>query len=410
MLARLADRYLPLWRHRNVALFYVLQGTYNAWFVAGVWVFVWGKFMTNGEIGLSDALTFAVGFLLEIPSGALADFMGRRRAIIIGNVLLFVGNLALALSGSFWGITLWYLVWMIGYTFQSGATEAFAYDYVKSIGKEDEWHRVVTTSGVILRVVSITAIALGGWLFAIWFRLPYFAFAGASLIGLIAALLLQETKVFEKQSLTSARMYGAQIRDGLSVLGRKTIFPVALSAILVSSLYYMYNWGLLRPLTMQRFGYNEVTMSLLQATVSLAVIGGTIALARYRKQYTLEKMIFGLSLLYTFLFASFYLPYQWLLGGVVLVTAAIAASAVDQLFLVYINKHTRSEHRATTLSAVSVFTRAPYVVIAILMGALADRHLLPEFSGIVGLIGLVGVMVGVYLYWNTQRKRLGKAL
>ena len=158
------DRIFPLWRVRNVAIFYILSSVYNMWFLAGVWIFIWGKFMTKTQIGLSDGLTFAVGFLIELPSGVFADLIGSRKAILIGNVLLTVGNFFVAVSSSFWGITLWYLIWTIGYAFQSGATEALAYDSVKKIGQADKWPKIIATSSIIGRTTSLTATAIGGFL------------------------------------------------------------------------------------------------------------------------------------------------------------------------------------------------------------------------------------------------------
>src|SRR3990167_10998599 len=109
----LLDRLFPLRSIRNIAMFYVLSVVYNAWVVAGVWVFIWGAFMTKTQIGISDSFTFAVGFLVELPSGIFADLIGRRKAILIGNILLAIGNLCVGLSSSFFGITVWYLIWTI---------------------------------------------------------------------------------------------------------------------------------------------------------------------------------------------------------------------------------------------------------------------------------------------------------
>src|SRR3990167_518960 len=134
MSQKVFDTIFPLWRHRNIAMFYILSAVYNMWFIAGVWVFVWNRFITTGQIGIADAIAFSVGFLVELPSGVFADLIGRKKAIIIGNVLLTLGNFFMTFSSSFWPLTLWFLTWTIGYAFQSGATEALVYDSVKKLG------------------------------------------------------------------------------------------------------------------------------------------------------------------------------------------------------------------------------------------------------------------------------------
>jgi hypothetical protein len=62
---------------------------------------------------------------------------------------------------------------------------------------------------------------------------------------------------------------------------------------------------------------------------------------------------------------------------------------MEILFSQFINLHTKEEHRATTLSAVALFTRLPYVLLAILIGRLADQNLLPQYTLIVGGVSLL---------------------
>lgn len=69
-------------------------------------------------------------FLFEIPTGVVADVYSRRLSIIIGLALIGVGFLAEGLIGTFAGVMLGQVLWGIGYTFTSGATEAWITDEV----------------------------------------------------------------------------------------------------------------------------------------------------------------------------------------------------------------------------------------------------------------------------------------
>ena len=394
------DRIFPLWRVRNVAIFYILSSVYNMWFLAGVWIFIWGKFMTKTQIGLSDGLTFAVGFLIELPSGVFADLIGRRKAILIGNVLLTVGNFFVAVSSSFWGITLWYLIWTIGYAFQSGATEALAYDSVKKIGQADKWPKIIATSSIIGRTTSLTATAIGGFLYAAWFRLPYLAFAATGVIGVVAAYLLHEIPVTIKPNLWSPKTYLRQIKEGLFTIIRPQVLPISLLSLTIAGMAYMYNWGLLRPLTGDRFGFSPVTLPFLLSTVSLVVIFATLILLRLRHRFNLDRLLLIFGAIYSVLFLVMGFPHGWLVGGLIMIFLAVFAAYVDQLFSQFINLHTREEHRATTLSAIALFTRAPYVFLAILIGAMAQRNLLPQFTTAVGVIALVIWFISLLKFRN----------
>lgn len=367
-------------------MYYLLTSVYNLWFIAGIWVFIWGKFMTKTEMGLSDAITFGVGFLFELPSGVFADFIGRKKAIFIANVLLVIGNFGVAFGSSFFGITAWYLIWTIGYAFQSGSTEALAYDSLKLEGEEEKWNEVIGTANIIQRVSSMVANVIGGLLFGIWFRLPYLIFAFSGFIGIYAAYKLVEIPVKLNGSLWSFSSYISQIKDGFRVLGKVNVTPVAIISLLVAGMSYLYNWGLLRPLTAERFGYSGVTFPLLLFVSSISIIFATYMLFLNVGKFRLEKGIYVFSILYIILFALQGGSFKWMLGGLIMVLVSTSSSLVDQLFSKFINIHTRSEHRATTLSATALIVKFPYVLLAVVMGILAENNLLAQFCIIAGIV------------------------
>jgi len=386
----------PLSSIKNIKLFYVLTGVYNLWFVAGVWVFIWRRFMTNTEIGISDAITFSAGFLFELPSGVIADIIGRKKAILIANLLLTFGNFGVAFSNSFTTLTLCYLIWTLGYALQSGATEALAYDSLKKEGKEDEWNKVVGSATIITRLASMSANVIGGMLFVFWFRLPYLIFAISGIIGIIASYNLIEIPVKKIKNPWSVKLYFEQIRYGLSVLKKPIVFPIALISLCVSGMAYLYNWGLLRPLTAERFGYNAVTIPILLVFVSVGVILSTIFLVKNKNKIPTVKGIFMLTGLFAFVFALMGLSYNWFLGGIIMILVSITSSLTEQLFSQFINNHTKSEHRATTLSATALITKMPYVFLALLLGILADKNLLAQFCLVAGGVASLVWLVSYY--------------
>lgn len=399
MLARL----FPLSHIRNIAMFYVLTSVYNSWFVAGVWVFIWGAFMTNTEIGISDAITFTLGFLIELPSGVMADLIGRRKAILLGNIMLTFGNLFVGLSSSFLTITLWYLLWTIGYAFQSGATEALAYDSLKQKGLEDKWKQVITTASVIGKVTSLTATALGGTLFAIGFRLPYMAATLSGVVGIVAAWYLQEIMVKKPDNLWSLSLYINQIKDGVRTLFKPQVKYIALASITIISIGYMYNWGLLRPLTGERFGFDATTYSWLLSLTSLSIIGALVILNKMQNRFSVTKILWLTTMVYAILFFILGFSHQVVVGGLLMISLGIILTYVDILFSQFINEHTSPQHRATTLSALALFTKLPYILLAVLIGKIADNKGLPAYTMIVGTVSII-VWVYSLIHYRLARK------
>src|SRR3712207_543758 len=76
---------------------------------------------------LGTALEVAV-LVCEVPTGVLADTYGRRRSVITGFLLMGAG---FALEGAvplFWTVLVSQVIWGVGYTFISGALEAWIAD------------------------------------------------------------------------------------------------------------------------------------------------------------------------------------------------------------------------------------------------------------------------------------------
>jgi DHA3 family tetracycline resistance protein-like MFS transporter len=89
------------------------------------------------EVGMSPLELVLVGtvmelsvFLFEVPTGVVADTVSRRLSIVVGNVVM---GLAFVLVGAFadvWPILLGYAIWGLGWTFTSGAMDAWLADEV----------------------------------------------------------------------------------------------------------------------------------------------------------------------------------------------------------------------------------------------------------------------------------------
>ncbi|HSO12298.1 MAG TPA: MFS transporter [Anaerolineales bacterium] len=73
-------------------------------------------------------------FVFEVPTGIVADVYSRRLSIIIGYILMGLGFLVEGFFPSFLPILLAQVIWGLGYTFTSGATQAWITD---EIGEDD---------------------------------------------------------------------------------------------------------------------------------------------------------------------------------------------------------------------------------------------------------------------------------
>ncbi|RPI93870.1 MAG: MFS transporter [Chloroflexi bacterium] len=129
-------------------------------------------------------------FVFEVPTGIVADVYSRRLSIIIGYVLMGLGFLVEGLFPAFLPILLAQIIWGLGYTFTSGATQAWITD---EIGEDDANKLFLRATQVGL---SASLLGMGGAMLigANNVALPILAgAAGVMLIGITLMLIMPET-------------------------------------------------------------------------------------------------------------------------------------------------------------------------------------------------------------------------
>ena len=120
------------------------------------------------QLVLVGTVLEATAFLFEVPTGIVADVYSRRRSIIIGTFLIGIGLMLQGVVPKFGIILLAQVVWGIGYTFTSGATEAWLTD---EIGV-DRANPLFLRASQMELIGSIVAIAIATAIGNFSLRLP----------------------------------------------------------------------------------------------------------------------------------------------------------------------------------------------------------------------------------------------
>lgn len=162
--------------------------------------FLWLAFSVNlvfqvERVGLSPLQLVLVGtvleatcFLFEIPTGIVADVYSRRLSVIIGMALLGAGLLVVAVP-SFGIILLGNVIMGIGYTFLSGAQEAWIVD---EIGERRAGAAFLRGSQAS-QIGTLVATPIGVALATIYLNLPI-VIAGFLMLGLAIFLIAAMTE------------------------------------------------------------------------------------------------------------------------------------------------------------------------------------------------------------------------
>jgi MFS family permease len=124
------------------------------------------KGITVGDFFLIQGLFRVAAFLFEVPSGYLSDRFSRRKVLILGSIIQFLGYATLAMSHGFWQIVLGEALLGVACALFSGTLEAYTYDLLKRNNTQKHFlkeYGSITTFGM---TASFIASMLGGVLYA----------------------------------------------------------------------------------------------------------------------------------------------------------------------------------------------------------------------------------------------------
>ncbi|MBL8091901.1 MAG: MFS transporter [Anaerolineales bacterium] len=178
-------------------------------------------------------------FLFEIPTGVVADVYSRRLSIIIGYVLMGVGFLIEGLFPAFLPILLAQVVWGLGYTFTSGATQAWISD---EIGEEKANALFLRATRVGL-TASLIGMGLALFIGANNVAMPIIVGAiGVLLIGIVLIFIMPETgfKPTPQEERTNWQHMLHTFNEGLKAVKLR---PRLMTILGVGFFYGLYSEG-----------------------------------------------------------------------------------------------------------------------------------------------------------------------
>jgi DHA3 family tetracycline resistance protein-like MFS transporter len=178
-------------------------------------------------------------FLFEVPTGIVADVYSRRLSIIIGYVLMGLGFLVEGLFPFFGAILLAQVIWGLGYTFTSGARQAWITD---EIG-EDSANKLFLRASQFGLFASLIGMALAALVGAGQVALPIQVGAlGVILIGLTLAIIMPETGFhpIPRENRNTWEHMWHTFKQGLQVVHAK---PRLMSIVGVGLFYGIYSEG-----------------------------------------------------------------------------------------------------------------------------------------------------------------------
>src|SRR6266446_7016378 len=116
MTPTMLEKFFPLAHKRNVLIFHIATIVDNNWFIAANWIFFWTRYMSFAQLGVIDSLAFGLGLFLDIPTGAIADLIGKKKTVVAAFLCSCIGVVVIASASSVWPIFIGWLIVQLGWS------------------------------------------------------------------------------------------------------------------------------------------------------------------------------------------------------------------------------------------------------------------------------------------------------
>lgn len=385
---------------KNVTKLYILTALTNLWFITGSWLYFYRMYMSDRQIGVLDGLVFGVGLLAELPSGALADLLGRKRQLQIGLLMMSAGFLVQGFANEYIHILLGMLLFTVGMALVSGSDDALVYDSLDAEGKSGMWQKIIARKFQIMHAVTILSFLVGGVLYVVQFRLPFILAGVGVFVGFLVASSFKEIRVIsEKLSIST---YVQQNIDGMKHLLKRKMWLYAFMALVVLGIGYAFDLGVIKPLVLDSFGFKANWQAVINGIAGIAAILALTQLDRLRKIFGEKRGLVILALIMGagFLVASFPIGK---LGLLAFLAIFVVNSLVEPWLNDIVQHEVPSSHRATALSTLALLQKIPYVVLGPIAGALSSDGSFSSF--LIGVAFCIFLAIAVLLLFGILNKR-----
>lgn len=366
---------------QRIYLLLLLLHTLAASFIWGInTLFLLDAGLSNAEAFAANAFFTAGLVIFEVPTGVIADMRGRRTSYLLGTLTLTISTLLYVLMwrihAPFWAWALTSVFLGLGFTFFSGAVDAWLVDALKFSGFSGKLDSAFA-KGQIVQGVAMLAGAVGGGFIAQATNLgvPYILRAVILAVTFVLAFILMRDVGFEPKRGKPIEKVRAVLRGAMDHgLRNPPVRWVMLSAPFIGGVS-IFAFYAMQPYLLQLYGNPKAygIAGLAAATVAGAQITGGILVRHVGKVFRRRTSVLlttGVSS--TLVLAMIALFPNFWIAIVALVLWGLMFAAETPVRQAYLNGLIESEQRATVLSFDSLLSSSGGVVFQPVLGRVAD--------------------------------------
>lgn len=323
--------------------------------------------------------------IFEIPSGGIADYLGRRKTMLIGLVVQASGFAVYVSMPNFYVYMLGEALIALGFALISGTDEAFIYDTLKSFGKEQEAKKIFGRSESMGLAGIMIAGPLGGIIAqSLGLQYPMLLMFVPLAAAFIILLTLKEPLADERRK--ERKSYIGTIKSGVAVFYRHKVLKIlAADLVVITTMGFLILWLyqiMLKEAGVEILFYGVVNTAIVAFEIVLLNSYGVLEklLGSKKRLLFISALVIGIMYLVSGL--TTFLP--------VMIIAILIIGGFSMtrrpLLIGYINKYIPSEERATTISSISMLISLSKMIAFTLIGFIIDKVSLKAALIILGVI------------------------
>ncbi len=390
--------------NKNINIIYLLAFFNELFFPITAWLFFYLRYLDFPQIAILTGISGLASNLLEIPTGAFADIVGRKKAILLSYVFFSVAMFGIAFSTSFWAFLFFALVNSLCNSLFSGSLEALAYDSLKEKSKEQEFDKVVTKIEAFTWIGLFIGAISGGFMYQYWFRLPYIAQGVIAGIATVLSIGLYEPSV-------DSQKYNFKLFVIQNISGFKELFSnikisqASIIFIILGSSYFIAS-SILGISQLNEYGMDASKVGLVFGFGYIIAASASFIYPSIRNSYSPKILLICVSLV---LIGSFLLAANAgiVLGSLLIIGRIASSTTFRNTRSIVLNKWISSKNRATSLSTMVLLSQLPYAVFAYPIGKYIEMYSPNSFAFVLGvsIILLLVLQFLVFKFFFTGNKK-----
>lgn len=346
--------------------YYAIAGLYTL-AASMIWgintLFLLGAGLTLFQVFVANAVFTGSMAVFEVPTGLVADARGRRLSFLLSVTVIFAGTLAYVAIPAFGGGLLAFcaasVMLGLGYTFYSGATEAWLVDALNATGYTDPIDRVLARGSMVSSAAMLVGTVGGGLLADLQMVLPYLVRCGLLALAFAVAFATMHDIGFTVRRVPPraipAQMVGIA-RDSIRFGWNEPRARLAILAGAAPAVFLEWGYHAWQPYFLGLLGSDSTTVAgLIAAAIALSMMAGNGLVERLSRVCGRRtNLLFGAAVVYAATAIGVGLVTVFWAAVALYLVGMMSAGVFQPVRQAYLHRVIPREQRATVLSLASL--------------------------------------------------------